>query len=697
MRHRIAFLTLFLALVAITWGDPSTLPGTTVTPMALKALQYLQRVDSTERRDFDAAQRSRARDMAAEIGRLYPGYAMLTKPDSSAASYIRQIELLSKALADIDSRYAKVRQEGLSDLGALHKTETEAALAGLSLDPWENDAEYAVRRAGVVASMEARSRGEPSVYERALGAEIVAVRDGIAALLATERSTLGSTDFTIGGPDLRVTVGSFDRNAKTWPITVESTDPAMPFRTEFEHSIKGAKDLSIAWRAFTTVIDTGALAVRIEYCLVRPESAGVYKASSRTIVLYNSRTGEKLVEKIGTRRIFDLAPSEPDKRLFLSGLHIESAIAGTTVKLDGRDLGDCPMDITVEPGEHSLVFSWEYAPGMDETRTIRLGYGTAMTVAPEVSSGELVLSGLPETARAKIGGWMIPGERATLRSGHYTVTVAMEGYRQWFDSFDIGQDERYLAPVEMKEELVPMVVVEGGSFDVGSDDSKHRVAISQFYIGKCEVTQGQYSAVMGYSPSVFSSGDDAPQRPVEQVSWYDAVEFCNKLSVKEGYTPVYTLTGRDPASGYSITSATVTQDMTKNGYRLPTEAEWEYAARGGNGSPGGYTYSGSNDIGAVAWYDGNSGNTTHAVGTKAVNGLGLYDMSGNVWEWCQDRYGSYGSGSQSDPMGASSGGDRVPRGGSWGHDADYCRSALRISSNPGYRGNGVGFRVARRP
>jgi formylglycine-generating enzyme required for sulfatase activity len=196
-----------------------------------------------------------------------------------------------------------------------------------------------------------------------------------------------------------------------------------------------------------------------------------------------------------------------------------------------------------------------------------------------------------------------------------------------------------------------------------------------------EVTQAQYLSVRGTNPSQFA-GDVT--RPVEQVSWYEAVAFCNALSDLEGLQPCYTISG-----------TTVSCDFSKSGYRLPTEAEWEYAARGGRLSRG-YTYAGSNTVDDVAWYSGNSGNTTHPVGTGAPNELGLHDMSGNVWEWCWDWYRQYQSGTQSDPTGPSSGTERTARGGSWFYRSIYEQPAHRGNVLPGDRYNGIGFRVVRR-
>jgi len=181
---------------------------------------------------------------------------------------------------------------------------------------------------------------------------------------------------------------------------------------------------------------------------------------------------------------------------------------------------------------------------------------------------------------------------------------------------------------------------------------------------------------------------------VEQVTWYDAVEFCNKLSAAEGLTSVYTITGRTPATGYPITSATVTTDFSKSGYRLPTEAQWEYAAKGGQNSRG-YTYPGSDNLDAVAWYNINSGSKTHEVGKLAPNELGIYDMGGNVWEWCWDWFGEYPGGTQQDYMGASSDFSRIQRGGSWYNSAVYLRSENRGSYYPQTAINTMGFRVMR--
>jgi formylglycine-generating enzyme required for sulfatase activity len=228
------------------------------------------------------------------------------------------------------------------------------------------------------------------------------------------------------------------------------------------------------------------------------------------------------------------------------------------------------------------------------------------------------------------------------------------------------------------------VRVEGGTFMMGSplpeeeredNETPHKVTVTSFYMGKYEVTQEEWVAVMGTNPSNFK-GDNLP---VEQVRWYDAIKYCNKRSVKEGLTPAYR------GSGKGVT-------WNGNGYRLPTEAEWEYAARGGNlGDFLVYRYASNEDV--VTWYNGNSGEKTHPVGTKQPNGLGIYDMSGSVYEWCWDWSGDYPSSPQTDPRGASSGSYRVARGGSF--NGQNPRSVWRSYSTPSNRADNLGFRLVR--
>ena len=217
-----------------------------------------------------------------------------------------------------------------------------------------------------------------------------------------------------------------------------------------------------------------------------------------------------------------------------------------------------------------------------------------------------------------------------------------------------------------------MVRVDGGTFTMGATEEQgndaysdekpaHEVTLSTFSIGETEVTQALWQAVMGSNPSNFK---DNPQKPVECVSWDDCQEFIKKLN---------SLTGKS--------------------FRLPTEAEWEYAARGGSKSRK-TKYSGGSDIGSVAWYSGNSGSKTHPVKGKSPNELGLYDMNGNVYEWCEDWYGSYGSSAQSNPKGSSTGSSRVNRGGSWNDYVRYCRVSIRSNSTPDSRSDNHGLRLA---
>lgn len=233
---------------------------------------------------------------------------------------------------------------------------------------------------------------------------------------------------------------------------------------------------------------------------------------------------------------------------------------------------------------------------------------------------------------------------------------------------------------ESNSDFVEMIFVEGGTFIMGcipeySDDCRpgerpnRQVTLSDFYIGKYEVTQEQWKEIMGKNSSSFK-GENLP---VERVTWTDVHNFIEKLNEKTG-----------------------------ENYRLPTEAEWEYAARGGNKSEG-YNYSGSNELMEIAWYGENSENKTHPVGSKQPNELGIYDMSGNVWEWCEDLYDQYPSEAEINPVGPQFGRGAILRGGSWIEDEvinksdpmKCLRTTYRYYEAKGYTNNTIGFRLVR--
>ena len=272
-----------------------------------------------------------------------------------------------------------------------------------------------------------------------------------------------------------------------------------------------------------------------------------------------------------------------------------------------------------------------------------------------------------------------------LKTGKHSIEVTLDGYVDYSGTFAVNSSSRSVSVNLQEKYYTPnvktfyangvsfeMVEVRGGTFRMGATSEQgsytycdekpvHSVTLSSYYIGKTEVTQALWKAVMGSNPSEFK-GDDLP---VEQVSWDDCQEFIRELNA---------LTGQN--------------------FRLPTEAEWEFACRGGNNSRG-YEYSGSNYIDNVAWYMDNAGGKTHSVATKLPNELGIYDMSGNVEEWCSDWYGDYSSGAQANPKGPYDGLKRVKRGGEWDSGTNGCRSSFRITpGSPGYRISLLGLRLS---
>ena len=321
---------------------------------------------------------------------------------------------------------------------------------------------------------------------------------------------------------------------------------------------------------------------------------------------------------------------------------------------------------------------------------------TIQLTAPEPITGVLSVTSRPLVANIRIDGkdyGTTPRNITDILIGHHTIVVSKDGYAPKTEEFDIKENETQRVNVTLEKSAVEstpinntsagdktftvggvsftMKAVTGGTFTMGATSEQgsdafakekpaHRVTLGDYYIGETEVTQALWQAVMGSNPSYFKGSN----LPVENVSWDDCQEFIRKLN-----------------------------SMTGQKFRLPTEAEWEYAARGGNKSKG-YKYSGSNNIESVSWYTNNSSSSTHDVKTKQPNELGIYDMSGNVLEWCNDWYDRYSSGSQTNPTGPSSGSNRVCRDGGWSNNARSCRVSGRFSIAPDDRYFNLGLRLA---
>lgn len=360
---------------------------------------------------------------------------------------------------------------------------------------------------------------------------------------------------------------------------------------------------------------------------------------------------------------------------------VDSDLIDAEIWIDGKQYGVTPNVVErLLVGSHTLVLKksgyadlqqqFSVEEGKEASLSVKLPAGRSVQFTSEKPGMQIIVDGkklgtTPLTAVVGIGHHSVSamrgGDIIDVRDLDITSAGAplMMAFRDFNHTFTVNGVQ------------FTMVEVRGGTFTMGAtseqgsdawDEEKpaHQVTLSDYYIGQTEVTQALWEAVMGSNPSD-SKGDNLP---VERVSWDDCQMFIQKLNQ---------LTGKQ--------------------FRLPTEAEWEYAARGGRKSRG-YKYAGGNNIDSVAWCDGNSGNETHPVATKQANELGIYDMSGNVLEWCSDWCGDYTSSSQSDPQGSSSGSFRVIRGGCYYNFARNCRVSYRISNTLDYRSGYLGLRLS---
>jgi len=375
------------------------------------------------------------------------------------------------------------------------------------------------------------------------------------------------------------------------------------------------------------------------------------------------------------------------------------ALAAAPFRLDGLEVGSRTVEIV-----HPDYEPWRQAV------TVRDQEMTAVNVELKPKPGTVACETTPAGVRVVINGGdrhnitliddRTQAERLTplrvaLPPGEYTLRFELKGYKAAARTVSVAANRTVEVSASLEKQVLPgpsqgqtwtvrdlnleMAYIRPGTFTMGSPASESgrssdegpqtQVTLTEgYWLGKTEVTQAQWEALMESIPSKFMG----PDRPVEQVFWSDAMEFCRKLTERERSA------GRLP-EGYE--------------YTLPTEAQWEYACRAGTTGQ----YGGDGNLDDMGWYRQNSGNTTHPVGQKQANAWGLYDMHGNVWEWCLDWYGNYPGGSVRDPTGPASGTGRVGRGGGWGSYAIGCRSAFRSGGVSGYRFNGLGFRLALAP
>jgi len=382
---------------------------------------------------------------------------------------------------------------------------------------------------------------------------------------------------------------------------------------------------------------------------------------------------------------------------------VESKPKGADVYFGGKKRGTTPGTFQYPEGEVDV--SVEYEGNRLERKVVLKPGGRALVV--DFSYCMLSVESNPSGADVYINGVKKKQTPATFAMPEGEVNVMVKGQGQKREKkvqlkfggkpevlvFDLTKPEYKTGQVE-KFGNTQMVYIEGGTFMMGSpkgeedresDEKQHRVAVSSFWIGKYEVTQKEYEDIIGSNPSEFKGSN----LPVEQVSWYEAVEFCNILSEKHGLNPYYIIKKNNDIK-WTVKIA------GGNGFRLPTEAEWEYACRAGTKTA---YYWGDTIDGDYCWYYNNSSGffsdgQTHPAGWKKPNAWGLYDMSGNVWEWCWDWYGTYG-GAVKDPKGANGGTYRMGRGGGWSDDSEYLRSACRNHSDPSNWYISLGFRLVR--
>jgi len=353
-------------------------------------------------------------------------------------------------------------------------------------------------------------------------------------------------------------------------------------------------------------------------------------------------------------------------------------------------------NIKLSPGEYRIKIEMDSVKTLEKTVSLAEKELKTLMMYPDFPTGTVQVNTMPDSCLTElweegVDKYTAVGSKtfSSLPVGKYRLKVSKKGHKSHTEDIWIEKDKAEKRKIKLKRGTDiggEYVLVDGGAFLMGGDgcsDEKpvHRVNVNSFYLSRYETTQAEWNFVMGNNLSEFK-GDSLP---VENVSWFDAVNFCNRLSKAEGLQKCYTGTGSEISCNFSA-----------NGYRLPTEAEWEYAAAGGKNDIKSI-FSGSNNIKEVAVFEGNCRDSTNSVGSLKPNELGIYDMTGNVSEWCWDWYDVYPAEgkSRSNPSGPNKGFLRVIRGGSW-YNYDKCsRVCCRNLYNPNDTYFYLGFRVAR--
>jgi formylglycine-generating enzyme required for sulfatase activity/uncharacterized caspase-like protein len=542
-------------------------------------------------------------------------------------SYAATVTLLGEteaAIADISRGIEASRAKTLQRIKEFYAAKY-AEVEKLAPDPWEKKAEFQDRKRALLETYRRNEYDETAEARARYDAELAAQTGDLKARVERYRASV----FVLTGAELLIELGAFDPEAEQFPLAVKSLSGEVPFARTFAFSIasRDARERKEKYQKVVSTYGAKGYAGELAFGLPSPQAQAAKAKAGKTPppLVYGFRLLD-LTE--ANRECFRWINPEAKGRL--PALSVRANFAGAAVFVNGEERGSTG------------------------------------------SEGSL--------------------EVADLFPGTYKIEARAEGYEPAAAEAAVATGQPVVVNLVLKPSGPTLVRVQGGAFRMGSTDGEsderpvHEVRVSDFSIGKYEVTFEEYDAfcVATGRGRPADNGWGRGKRPVINVSLYDAVAYCNWLSEQVGLRPCYALSG-----------TSVQADFRADGYRLPTEAEWEYAARGGVLSRG-YRYAGGDRLVEVAWYGGNSGGRTQPVGTKATNELGLHDMSGNVWEWCWDWHGSYPSSLAVDPTGPLSGRYRVLRGGSWFFNEYFCRAATRVNVVPVKRDFYVGFRVARR-